>query len=169
MLASQTLIDAPPTAPATPAFIDARVLIVDDDPSAAWLMQRIVSRTGIKRVRTVGDGADAITALLEWPPDVLVLDVHMPGVDGFAVLRERERASLCEPVAATRVLAVSGDHDARICDEILAAGADDFIFRPFETVEFAVRVRRLARMACELRSTRFYLDFLDRGGECSSG
>jgi DNA-binding response OmpR family regulator len=144
------------------AVVDARVLIVDDDPSAAWLMERVIVRSGFRRVRSIDDGARAIRAIAEWPPDVLVLDVHMPGIDGFAVLRELERGNLRDPAAATRVLAVSGDHDASICEAMLAAGADDFIFRPFETVEFSLRVRQLARMAYELKTTRVYLSFLDR-------
>ncbi len=139
---------------------DARILIVDDDATAACLMQRLLERDGFRRVASVGDGRQALAAMLEHPPEVVVLDVHMPHVDGFAMLREmlsgEERIN-----AVTGVLAVSGDHSPASCRAMLCGGADDYLTRPFDGTEFALRVRRLAHVTRELRRTLRYVGVLE--------
>src|SRR5262245_37126809 len=71
-----------------PAGEDVRVAIVYDDASAFMLMTRLLERDGFSRVTGMGDGERALAHMIEHPPDVMVLDVHMPRVDGFRVLRE---------------------------------------------------------------------------------
>src|SRR5947208_1640192 len=71
-----------------PAIEDTRILVVDDDPRAALLMVRLLERDGFRRVLSVGDGGDAVALILDERPEVVVLDVHMPHVDGFQVLRQ---------------------------------------------------------------------------------
>jgi DNA-binding response OmpR family regulator len=139
---------------------NASILIVDDDASAATLMSRRLERDGFRRVLTIGDGKRALDSMVEHPPEVLVLDVHMPHFDGFHVLREI-REGLPGSGADIGVLAVSGDHSAATCKGMLCAGADDFIFRPFDGTEFALRVRRLALQTRHLRSTRGYVFMLE--------
>jgi DNA-binding response OmpR family regulator len=139
---------------------DARILIVDDDPSAACLMLRLLERDGFTRVQTVGDSRRALVTMLEHPPEVVVLDVHMPHVDGYAMLREmlssEERVN-----TVTGVLAVSGDHSAATCRAMLCGGADDYLPRPFDGTEFALRVRRLAQVTRELRRALRYVGVLE--------
>src|SRR2546421_5054635 len=141
---------------------DARILIVDDDPSAALLMMRLLERDGFWRVVSIGGGWRALAMILQHPPDVMILDVHMPDLDGIQVLREMQQLEQ-RTNSVTGVLAVSGDHSAATCDAMLSAGADDFIFRPFAGTEFALRVRRLAQMTRELRRTVGYVGFLEHG------
>jgi DNA-binding response OmpR family regulator len=141
---------------------DARILIVDDDPAAAHLMTRLLERDGFWRVVSTGGGWRALAMTLQHPPDVMILDVHMPDLDGVHVLREMQSAQR-RTHSVTGVLAVSGDHSAATCDAMLEAGADDFVFRPFAGTEFALRVRRLAHASRQLRRTVNYVDFLERG------
>jgi DNA-binding response OmpR family regulator len=140
------------------AVEDTRILVVDDDPTAARLMVRLLERDGFRRVVSVGDGGDAVAVILDERPEVIVLDVHMPRVDGFQVLRQVQND---EDSMVIAVLAVSGDASIRTSRAMMNAGADDFISRPFDGRQFALRVRRLARVTRELRRTVAYLGWLE--------
>ena len=141
---------------------DARILIVDDDPTAAHLMMRLLERDGFSHLVSTGGGWRALAMVLQHPPDVMILDVHMPDLDGIQVLREMQRVEQ-RAHTVTGVLAVSGDAAAATCEAMLEAGADDFVLRPFAGAEFSLRVRRLAHASRQLRRTVNYVDFLERG------
>src|SRR3954469_9007603 len=94
---------------------DARILIVDDDPTAALLMTRLLERDGFWRVVSTGGGWRALAMMLQHPPDVMILDVHMPDLDGIQVLREMQQGER-RARSVTGVLAVSGDASAATCD-----------------------------------------------------
>jgi len=70
------------------AVDDTRIMVVDDDPRVALLMSRLLEREGFRHVVTVGDGQKAVDTVFDHPPDIVVLDVHLPRLDGFEVLRE---------------------------------------------------------------------------------
>jgi DNA-binding response OmpR family regulator len=140
---------------------EAQILIVDDDPAASAFMRRLVERDGFARVLTAGDGRRALELLADHPPDVVVLDVHLPYVDGYEVLREIVRRDE-HTGRPTGVLAVSGDPSSETCQSMLWAGADDFIPRPFPSAEFTMRVRRVANRTAALRHALAYSRFLER-------
>jgi DNA-binding response OmpR family regulator len=144
------------------AVEDSRIMVVDDDPRVAMLMSRLLEREGFRHVVTVGDGQQAVDTVFDHPPDVVVLDVHLPRLDGFEVLREIVRND-GEIGRVTGVLAVSGDVTPETCQTMLGAGADDFIARPFERGEFALRVRRIAHRTRALRRALGYARLLDCG------
>jgi CheY-like chemotaxis protein len=139
---------------------DSRIMVVDDDPRVALLMSRLLERDGFRHVLTVADGQQAVNTVLDHPPDVVVLDVHLPRLDGFEVLREIVRHD-GDIGRVTGVVAVSGDADPVTCQTMLSAGADDFIARPFENGEFALRVRRIAHRTRALRRALGYARLLD--------
>jgi DNA-binding response OmpR family regulator len=140
---------------------DGRILVVDDDPNAATLMRRLIERDGFSSVATAGDGLRALDMMREHPPHVVVLDVHLPHVDGYAVLREIVRSDE-HTGHPTGVLAVSGDPTPSTAQAMLWAGADDFLPRPFDSAEFTMRVRRLADRTRSLRGALAYTQFLER-------
>jgi PleD family two-component response regulator len=143
-----------------PAVEDSRILVVDDDARAATLMSRLLERDGFRRVVTACDGERALEFLFDRPPDVVVLDVHLPHIDGFEVLREILRHDL-EVGRVTGIVAISGDATASTCQTMLWAGADDFISRPFASAEFAMRVRRIAHRTRALRQALGHARLLD--------
>jgi DNA-binding response OmpR family regulator len=140
---------------------EGRILVVDDDPTAVTLMRHLIEREGFTRVVTASDGRQALDVIREQPPDVVVLDVHLPELDGLEVLREIVRSDE-RTGRPTGVLCVSGDVTATTAQSMLWAGADDFIPRPFTSAEFTLRVRRLASRTRSLRRALAYSRFLER-------
>jgi len=150
-------VDSRPDAPVE----EGQILVVDDDPTAAAYMRRLIERDGFLRVLTAGDGRRALDLIFDHPPDVVVLDVHLPNIDGYAVLREIVRSDE-HTGRPTGVLAVSGDPSSETCQSMLLAGADDFIPRPFSSAEFTMRVRRVANRTQAMRQALAYSRFLER-------
>jgi DNA-binding response OmpR family regulator len=140
---------------------EGRILVVDDDANAATLMRRLIERDGFSCVATAGDGLRALDMMRERPPHVVVLDVHLPHIDGYEVLREIVRSDEATG-HPTGVLAVSGDPTATTAQSMLWAGADDFLPRPFDSAEFTIRVRRLANRTRSLRGALAYSQFVER-------
>jgi DNA-binding response OmpR family regulator len=133
----------------------SRILVVDDDAHAAVLMRRLIEREGFSTVETANDGRCALAMMAHHPPDVVVLDVHLPEVGGFEVLRQIVRSDE-RTGRATGVLGVSGDPTDSTAESMLWAGADDFMPRPFEGPEFMARVRRLANRTRSLPRPRVF-------------
>jgi DNA-binding response OmpR family regulator len=114
------------------------VLIADDEPAAARLVARSLSVEGF-HVSTASDGASAIERVWEVHPDVLLLDVNMPGMSGFDVLRELKDT---HPV---RVIFITGQESVAAAREGLDLGAEDYIRKPFSGPELAARIRAVLR------------------------
>jgi DNA-binding response OmpR family regulator len=119
----------------------ARILVVDDDATVAEVVGRYLERDGYA-VETVGDGRTALDrALAAPPPDLVILDLMLPGLDGLEVCR-RLRALAPVPIV---VLTARGQESDRIAG--LDLGADDYVAKPFSTKELVARVRAVLRRA----------------------
>jgi putative two-component system response regulator len=119
----------------------ARILIVDDEPSNVLLLQRMLEKDGYHNLRSVTDPRQAVPAFTEFGPDLILLDLHMPGMDGVAVLSElRPRL----PVRAyVPVLVLTADTTPEAKVRALSAGAKDFLSKPFDRTEVLLRIRNL--------------------------
>ena len=126
------------------------VLVVDDLEANGRLMERLLSRDGY-RLRIAHDGQEALEAVAQEQPDVILMDVLMPKLDGFEACRriKDDPATRLIPVVLVTALA---DTDSRI--KGLEVGADDFISKPFSEPELRARVRSLLRI-------KHYTDELD--------
>ena len=119
------------------------ILVVDDDPNIAKLEQLYLEKAGYE-VKTVGRGDDAMTEFRKMPPDLMLLDVMMPGMDGFETLEEiRKEYSL-------PILMFTSKNDSISKVRGLRAGADDYLTKPFDMDELIARIASLIR-----RYTRF--------------
>jgi two-component system nitrogen regulation response regulator GlnG len=130
-----------------PSLNHKRVLVADDDESVRFVVSRTIQGLGC-RVRVVEDGADVPDAVLDEPFHRLVLDLYMPGMNGFEVLRQlRHRDPDLLPTPKTprdvRVLVISSESNAASIEHARAAGADAYITKPFDIDDLAERVRLL--------------------------
>ncbi|MFE9256617.1 response regulator transcription factor [Streptomyces sp. NPDC006879] len=115
-----------------------RILVVDDDPTVAEVVSGYLERAGFL-VEQAADGVAALHSAARGRPDLVVLDLMLPGVDGFEVCR-RLRAQRPVPVI---MLTARGDEDDRIAG--LELGADDYVTKPFSPRELVLRVESVLR------------------------
>ncbi|NJN17874.1 MAG: response regulator [Oscillochloris sp.] len=132
--------------------MSATILVVDDDVSVRELLVRFLNREGY-RTMTATNGVEALEAVAREAPDLILLDVTMPLLDGFAVckqLKDNEETALI-PVT---MLTALGDHAHR--QRGVEVGADDFITKPFESSLLRARIRsqlRIKRLTDQLERT----------------
>ncbi|MFD0317965.1 response regulator transcription factor [Streptomyces flavalbus] len=120
--------------------VGARVLVVDDDPTVAEVVSGYLDRAGYV-VDRAGDGPDALARAAAHWPDLVVLDLMLPGMDGLEVCR-RMRGHGPVPVI---MLTARGDEDDRILG--LEVGADDYVTKPFSPRELVLRIGSVLRRA----------------------
>jgi signal transduction histidine kinase len=124
-----------------------RVLVVDDNVANRELAVATLEDEGSLDVKAVGDGVAAIETLQSWHPDCVLLDVRMPGMDGFEVCR---RMRLLPQGNQVPILFLTAQRDLDTFDAALASGADDFLTKPVRPAELALRVQT----ALKVRSVR---------------
>jgi len=134
--------DLAPGARLAPAHAAFRVLVVDDDPDMAAYLGRLLEAEGMA-AETVYNGDAAMVHVMANPPDLLLLDVMMPGMDGFEVC-ERLKADPASAMIPIVLVTALEDHDSRVRG--IDAGADDFLSKPVRREELIARVKTLRRL-----------------------
>jgi len=134
----------------------ADLLVVDDEPVNRLLLRRRLEADGYA-VREAPDGEAALAAVAAKAPDLILLDVMMPGINGFEVCRALRAAVATRAIPIILVTALD-DREHKI--EGLEAGADDFLGKPFDPVELTARVRSLLRLR-EYQSLLHQRELLD--------
>ena len=123
-----------------------RILVIDDEPQITRVLRAALSAQGFD-VRTANDPEEGLQVFRDWPPDLVITDLMMPGLSGVEVTRAiRARA-------ATPVLVLSVREHERSKVEALGAGADDYVTKPFSIQELLARVRAHLRRAPERTTT----------------
>ena len=118
----------------------ATVLVVDDEPTIVEIVGRYMERAGFETY-TAADGYKALDAATEHRPDLVVLDVMLPGIDGIEVMeRLQERPG---PPIAVILLTARGEESDRLVG--LRHGADDYVVKPFSPAELVARVEAVLR------------------------
>jgi adenylate cyclase len=125
-----------------------RILVVDDNPTNLEVLQVRLSAQGYEVVTAV-DGEDALTRTRELEPDLVLLDVMMPKLDGISVLKELKADTTLRFIP---VILVTAKSDTRDIVDGLEAGGDDYLTKPFEQAALVARVRSLLRIK-ELHDT----------------
>jgi two-component system KDP operon response regulator KdpE len=145
------------------------VLVVDDEPHILRTLS-INLRARDYDVETAADGRSALQIVDERPPDVIVLDLGLPDIDGVEVIRRLRTAS------AVPVIVLSARHDSDDKVEALDAGADDYVTKPFGMDELLARVRAAARRSAGedrepflVTTADFVLDFGERRACATDG
>ncbi len=132
---------APGKAPAPPSGAQ-RVLIADDDPTIRIILRKVLEAQGY-RVDDAEDGPKALSAIAASAPDMILVDLNMPGLDGYGVIRGvRESLGLSIPI-----IMLTADSDDRSQAQALELGADDYIIKPVKVGLVVARVKAAFRRA----------------------
>ncbi len=136
----------------------ARILIVDDEPVNRQLLEVMLAPEGFL-LFTAANGEEALALVARQPPDLILLDVMMPGMDGYSVASRIKGDPNTKNILIVIVTALD-DRDARM--KGLKAGAEDFLTKPVDRAELSVRVRNLLRL-------KAYGDFYDKYSQVLEG
>jgi two-component system NtrC family sensor kinase len=131
----------------------ARILIVDDEPANVRLLERLLESVRYRQLKGTTDSRRVLDLYRSFQPDLMLLDLLMPHLDGVAVLEQLRSVILSGEYVPVLVLTADATLDAK--QRALAAGANDFLTKPFEQFEVVLRIRNL------LDTRRLYLE-LDR-------
>lgn len=139
------------------AILKSRILVVDDQAAHVQLLERLLNETGYDNVSSTLDARKVGALHRQNGYDVILLDLQMPGLDGFSVMEElrADSGSNCLPVIA---LTAQPAHKIRA----LEAGARDFINKPFETVEVKVRIHHMLEVRLMQRKLEAHNSNLER-------
>jgi DNA-binding response OmpR family regulator len=147
--------------------LNARVLVVDDDLTIAEVVGDYLRDAGLE-TRHAADGQSALSLAREWPPDLVVLDLMLPGIDGLEVCRRLRAAHGSQQALPVIMLTALGEEADRVAG--LEAGADDYVTKPFSPRELTLRVQAVLRRAATahpvppepFRNGRFEVDVAAR-------
>ena len=131
---------------------DKTILVVDDETDLLEALQSIFSRAGYQHILTATSGAAALKIWEEKQPDIIILDVMMPGMDGFEVLKEIRKTSKV-PVL---MLTARGEADDKFAG--FENGADDYLLKPFLPKELLFRVQAILKRVYPEKDRTVYLD-----------
>jgi signal transduction histidine kinase len=138
----------------------ARILIVDDEPANVRLLERILEMSGTAAIRSTTDSRTTLTLCEEFHPDLILLDLNMPHMDGFAVMDGL--SAFLDEKEYLPVLVLTADITPETKRRALAAGAKDFVTKPLDTSEVLLRIKNLLEnrfLSLELRQQN---DLLER-------
>jgi putative two-component system response regulator len=121
-------------------FTKARILIIDDEAPNVEVLRRLLERSGFARIQSTTDSREAARLYVDFRPDLILLDLHMPHLDGLEVMDE-----LNELAEATYlpILILTGDVSPEARRDALSRGAKDFVHKPFNSDEVLLRIGTL--------------------------
>jgi len=122
-------------------LLSSRVLIIDDQPANLRLLEDLLAREGFTHVVGTTDAHKALDLYAAFDPDLIVLDLMMPELDGYAVLEQLKRRG--DPYDYRPVLVVTADATSEARRRALSLGAKDFLTKPFDTIEAMLRIWNL--------------------------
>lgn len=127
----------------TIVYESAKILIVDDQPTNIDLVKRILQRAGYTEIRTTTQPRQAIPIFEEFQPDIILLDLHMPDMDGKELLQSISK--LIPEHIFLPIIILTADITPKAKQEALLLGAHDFMSKPLDRVEVLLRIRNLLR------------------------
>lgn len=122
-------------------LLTSRILIVDDQPSNLRLLEDLLAREGFTQVVSTTEPEQVMDLVAAFDPDLILLDLMMPGLSGYTVLEQLARARA--PSEFRPVLVMTADATTEAKRRALSLGAKDFLTKPFDTVEAMLRVWNL--------------------------
>jgi PleD family two-component response regulator len=123
------------------AFEQARILVVDDQEANVLLMERILKKAGYVNVASTTDPREVLSLHERLDPDLIILDLLMPYVDGFQVMEQLSK--VLPDGTYLPILVLTADLTTGAMHRALSMGAKDFLHKPFDSVEVLLRIRNL--------------------------
>ena len=120
-------------------FSTAKILIVDDEPTSVRLLTKILSEAGYINIKSTRDPKKVQKLYNDFQPDLLVLDLHMPHMEGFKIMDELKQANKDDDYLP--ILVISQERNRVIQFSALEAGAKDFLVKPYDSIEVLLRIR----------------------------
>jgi|SRR6185437_14780144 len=117
---------------------DRCILVCEDDPAMTRIFQFLLRQQGIRNVPTTANGEQALALARKEKPNLILLDLMLPGKDGLSVLKELKEDEACRLIP---VIVVSGKESQNQVQQAMAAGAIDYVIKPFEPMELGARIR----------------------------
>ncbi len=124
-------------------LLKMRVLVVDDEPVNVALLEDLLQISGYSQVRSTSNPRQVRALCEEWHPDVILLDLNMPLLDGFGVMRELQ--TFIKPEDFLPILVLTADISVETKRRSLSVGATDFLTKPFDQIEVLLRIKNLLR------------------------
>jgi putative two-component system response regulator len=118
-------------------FKHARILIIDDEPGNVELLRRVLGRAGFQKLDSTNDPREAATLYVQTRPDLILLDLHMPHMDGLAVM---DQLNQIVEASYLPILMLTGDVTPEARRDALSRGAKDFVNKPFNPDEVLLRI-----------------------------
>ncbi|WP_435418545.1 response regulator [Parerythrobacter aurantius] len=118
-----------------------RILAIDDEEANVLLLRSVLEREGYGDVHCLTDPRQAMRAYIDLAPDIVLLDLMMPGIDGFELLEAFSRHD--RPGEFRPVLVLTADTTLQARRRALSLGAKDFVAKPFDVIEVALRIGNL--------------------------
>ena len=141
-------------------ILACRILVIDDEEANVRLLRNLLQREGYGAVACLTEPAQALETYMEWQPDLVLLDLMMPEVDGFQLLEAFSRHDAAD--AFRPVLVLTADTTIQARRRALALGAKDFVSKPFDLIEVGLRISNLLE-------TRLLYERLRAGTDTSAG
>ncbi|EAQ29649.1 two-component system regulatory protein [Erythrobacter sp. NAP1] len=126
---------------ATEEILSRRILAIDDEEANVALLRNLLQREGYEDVHCLTDSTKALEAYIDLEPDLVLLDLMMPEVDGFQLLEAFSRHDAADEFRPVLVLTADTTIQAR--RKALALGAKDFVAKPFDVIEVGLRISNL--------------------------
>lgn len=125
-------------------LLSRRILVIDDEEANVLLLKTLLEREGYQNTLCLTDPTDALEAFVRYDPHIVLLDLMMPGMDGYQLLEAFRRQG--QPGTFRPVLVLTADTTVNARRRALALGARDFVGKPFDIVEIALRIANLLEM-----------------------
>ena len=141
-----------------PKILESKILIIDDDVSLGMTLEEILRDHEYKTVRYISDSRQAADVFKEYHPDLVMLDIRMPHIDGFGVMAQIRQLNGHSFVP---ILVLSGEAEEEISLRALNSGATDFLSKPYKVSEVLARIKNLLRVRQLQNSLEHENDFLE--------
>lgn len=139
-------------------ILNARILIVDDNQSIVDLLKKMLTYAGYTSITSTTDPRDTMKLYESFHPDLVLLDINMPYVDGFKIIKKLKGISSDNYVP---ILILTGQHDRETFIRSLEAGAEDFLTKPFDQIETLTRIKNMLEVRLLHNRVRYQNEVLE--------